>query len=59
MALFPDIDYHQEGIWDFRDWLPLHYTYRIRLNHYKETAVFPFVEEGPFEAIKSESFIIG
>jgi hypothetical protein len=43
-SVFPDVDrFRQERVWDFRDWLPIHFRYYLQLKQYQETPAFPFV----------------
>ena len=42
--VFPDVDrYRQERVWDYRDWLPMHFLHRIDLERFKETPAYAFV----------------
>ncbi len=42
--VFPDVDrFRQERVWDFRDWLPIHFRYYLRLKQFMETPAFAFV----------------
>jgi hypothetical protein len=55
---FPNVDlYRSERIWDFKDWLPVHFRYWVRLENYKEVPAFPFVvTEEEVEPVRSETY---
>jgi len=53
--VFPDVDYYRnERVWDYRDWLPIHYRHYLGLVHFKETPAYPFVIIGSPEPLKSK-----
>lgn len=42
--VFPDVDrFRQERIWDYRDWLPIHFRHYLGLKYFKETPAYAFV----------------
>ena len=54
--VFPDVDYYRsERVWDYRDWLPIHYRHYFSLVHFKETPAYPFVIIGSPEPLKSKA----
>ncbi|OGP52173.1 MAG: hypothetical protein A2Y79_12845 [Deltaproteobacteria bacterium RBG_13_43_22] len=53
--VFPDVDYYRnERIWDYCDWLPIHFRHYFGLVHFKETPAYPFVIIGSPEPLKSK-----
>ncbi|MGC1403172.1 MAG: hypothetical protein WA974_09620 [Thermodesulfobacteriota bacterium] len=53
--VFPDVDYYrQERVWDYRDWLPIHFRHYLNLVHYKVTPAYAFVITGSPEPLKSK-----
>jgi hypothetical protein len=55
--VFPDVDdYRQERVWDYGDWLPIHYWHYLDLVHYKETPAYAFVTTGSPEPLKSKDY---
>jgi len=53
--VFPDVDhYRQERVWDYRDWLPMHFLHLLGLEHFKETPAYAFVVTGSPEPLKSK-----
>jgi hypothetical protein len=55
--LFPNVDYsRQERVWDFKDWLPFHFRYWVRLENQEEVPAFAFVVSELAEPLKSKSF---
>ncbi len=54
--VFPDVDYYRsERVWDYNDWLPIHYRHYFSLVHFKETPAYPFVITGSPEPLKSKA----
>ncbi len=59
--VFPDVDvYRQERVWDYNDWLPIHFRHRISVERFKETPAYPFVIKNlePIESRKIHYRII-
>lgn len=55
--VFPDVDYYrQERVWDYRDWLPIHFWHKVGLEHFKETPAYAFVITGSPEPLKSKEY---
>lgn len=54
--VFPDVDlYRSQRVWDYRDWLPIHFGHRLRLEHYNETPAYAFVTKS-LEPLNSTKF---
>jgi hypothetical protein len=54
--LFPNVDnYREERVWDYLDWLPFHYRYWLKLEHFQEVPAFPFVVADEVEPLRSEA----
>jgi hypothetical protein len=55
--LFPNVDnYRQERVWDYKDWLPVHFFYFCRLEKFKEVPAYPFVISDASEPLKSKTY---
>jgi hypothetical protein len=55
--VFPDVDYYrQERVWDYGDWLPIHFWHYLDLVHFKVTQAYAFVITGSPEHIKSKDY---
>lgn len=53
--VFPDVDrYSRERVWDYGDWLPIHFRHSLRLTRFQETPVYAFVVNGSPIPLKSE-----
>jgi hypothetical protein len=48
--------YRQERVWDYRDWLPMHFLHHLALGRHQETPVYPFVVTPAPEGLKSEEY---
>jgi hypothetical protein len=52
--VFPDVDLvRSRRVWDYRDWLPVHFRHRLRLEGFKETAAYAFAGAEPLQAVRS------
>ncbi len=54
---FPEVDSARaERVWDYRDWLPVHYRHRLSLAGFKETAAYAFAAAEPLEPVPSKEW---